>query len=90
MEKRFIIISTRQKHQIFVSACDYLNIDIYSVMNSAMKDISIAALNQMELEGVDTHDARKALLSAWRTNTYIKMPDSVILEASITPAGQHI
>jgi hypothetical protein len=85
-DKRFLVVTTTQKHAIFLNACEYLNFDIHSVLNSAMKDASIAALNQMELEGVDTDDARKELLKAWHSKTYIKMPDSVILEPSITTA----
>ena len=86
MEKRFMVVTTGQKHEIFLNACEYLHLDIHSALNSAMKGVSVVALNQMEIEGFETDDARKELLSAWRSNTYLKIPDSVILEPSITPS----
>jgi len=85
-KKQYMVITTARRHEIFLIACEYLHIDIHTALNVAMKDTAIAALRQMELEGVETADARKSLLSAWQSNTYIKMPDSVILEPSGTPA----
>ena len=64
-EKRFMVVSTHHKHEIFQNACDYLNVDIHDALNAAMKDISVAALQQMETEGIDTDDAQKELLSAY-------------------------
>ena len=68
-QKRFMVQTTPKRHEVFLRSCDYLNVDVHTVLNQAMKDVCLAAIQNMESSNVfgdlSTDEAKRHVIEAF-------------------------